>query len=233
MYRIAIIIIAFGEPYVDFKLDVLKNNIEKLRGMDFEIDIELNLYSDDPAIEQKIRDIDPSIKINQSKGHLLQLLFKFNEPKKYEKYDYVILTMDDLEILNVDLNKLIEQQKKYNLDLISPRVLNAHMTMVKHLRGLRTSIQVEFFFYFMTPQAFERYFNYIDKSHITLWGYDFAISTGIGLRCAIDYNMVCMHHIRSSVGKLINNTGYKELDELQRKVGFKLFEQVNNMVLLE
>jgi len=233
MYKIAVIIIAFGEPYVDFKLDVLRNNIEKLRSMNFKMDIEVNLYSEDPEVEQKIWDIDPKIKINKSPGHLLQLLFKFNDPKKYEKYDYVILTMDDLEILNVDVNKLIKQQKKYHLDLISPRVLNSHMTMVKHLRGLMASNHVEFFFYFMTPNAYDMYFSYFDKSHITMWGYDLLVDTGAGLRCAINYNMVCMHHIRSSVGKLINETGYKELAELEKRVGFKLFEQDNDMILLE
>jgi len=233
MYRIAVIIIAFGEPYIDFKLDILRNNIEKLRALYSKMDIELNLYSDDFDIEQEIRYIDPKIKINKSKGHLLQLLFKFNDPKKYQKYDYVILIMDDLEILNVDFNKLIKQQKKYNLDLISPRVLNSHMTMVKHLGGLRTSIQVEFFFYFMTPKGYKKYFDFMDKNHITMWGYDWTVNTGAGLRCAINYNMVCMHHIRSSVGKFINETGYKELDELEKRVGFKLFEQVNDMILLE
>ena len=229
--RVCLIIIAFGEPESKLKLKILQNNITKIKQYVSNLDIHLNLYTNDSELKNKILAIDQNIVINESKGYLLELLFKFNQPEKYIDYDHIILLLDDVEILNVDFNDLFETQKKYNLDILSTRILGAsHDMMSKYHTGLYYLVNMEFYMYVLTPQSYKRYFEQFDKSHITMWGYDFALFYGSNLKVAINYQYACSHYLRTTKAP---NIGNREFNEISKKMGITLYSQANPVMPLD
>jgi hypothetical protein len=229
--RVCLIIIAFGEPRSDLKLRILDNNIQKIKQFSHKLDIHLNLYTQNQELKKKILKIDPNIVINESKGYLLELLFKFNDPEKYKDYDHIILLLDDVEIINVDFNDLFQAQKKYELDIIGPRIKNANHDMVdKYTSGLYYLVNMEFFMYIFTAQSYKKYFEHFNKKHKTMWGYDFCLFYKSNLKVAINYKYVCQHHLRTSGSRF---EGSKELAEVQNALRIEPYRQVNPIMLLD
>lgn len=227
--RVCLIIIAFGEPETTLKLNTLKNNIDKIKKYNYNLDIHLNLYTIDPNLVQQILEIDPTIIINQSKGYLLELLYKFNKPEQYVYYDHIIMFLDDVEITNVDFDDMILKQTKFDLDIISPKIINATYDYMYNSNGLRFATSIEFFMYIFTPLSYKKYFEYLDKNHSTMWGYDVILYYGIGLKCAIDYNYSCNHLLKLTAG---GAKGFKELRDIELRNNISLSTQTNPLMPL-
>lgn len=228
--NICLIIIAFGEPEITLKLKTLKKNINKIKKSNCTLDIHLNLYTENPDLVKKILNIDPNIIINQSAGYLLELLFKFNSPDKYVQYDNIIMLLDDVEIKNVNINDMINKQNKYGLDIISPKITNATYDYMEKLDGLRFSTSIEFYMYIFTPMSYQKYFEYLDKNHSTMWGYDRVLYYGMGLKCAIDYNYSCKHLLKLTQG---GQKGFKELAEVEARIKIPIHLQTNPLMPLD
>ena len=231
--KIAVIVIAFGEPYVDLKLKILQNNIQKVKNTDHRIDVHLNLYTLNKGLEDRIYFIDPNIKINSSTGHLMELLRKFNNPAIYADYDRIILLFDDVEISDINFDDMFQKQDEYQLDLISPKIISSNFPYLNSAnKGLKYSVILEFFFYVFSPSAYTKYWNFLYTHHKTMWGYDLLIFYGIGLKAAIYYNYSCKHHIHGSYDVVKLNPA-SELNELERDMGISLFRQINPLCDLD
>lgn len=232
MKKVALIIIAIGDPYHELKLKILATNVMKVRAIpDTHVTIHLNQYTDNPELTAAIQAIDPNIIINHSPGYLFQLLYKFNKPDLYQDFDHIILTLDDVEITNLDFPGLFNEQSDFNLDILSPKVIGGHHS---HMRSTNTTdlclaTFIEFFFYIFTPSAYQKWFNAIKPDSSTLWGYDLLLFYLNNLRCAIDYRYTVTHHLNATSN---TDNGYAEVNDLIASLDINIWYFANTMIPL-
>jgi hypothetical protein len=232
MKKIALIIIALGDPYREFKLKILTTNVAKVRAIpDAEVVIHVNQYTNDPTLTAAILAIDPKIVINLSPGYLFQLVHQFNKPEQYADFDHIIMTLDDVEITNMDFPVLFKEQTDLKLDIISPKVIGGHQAHMRSENSTDVCLAtfIEFFFYIFTPAVYHKYFYSINPDSSTMWGYDLLLFYLNNFKCAIDYRYTVTHHLRATSN---TDNGYAEVNALIKDLDINIWFFANPLMPL-
>ena len=201
--RILCLVPGFGEPYMDRKITIFKENYNKITQQQIGIQYIICCYQ--PNIDLiKINEIfnKKDISIIYEKGIVVDFLVKYLNPEKINSnFDRVLILFDDIEILNVNFLVLDNLLINHKLDIISPSLSNnsvySHTYMLTTGKDtLRLVTHLELFFYYMTVSSFSKYYEYLDIKNKWAWGIDLII--GKKLLLGLVDSMTMRHHIIKS-----------------------------------
>ncbi len=180
---------AIGAPDIIKKLEILSNNLTYIySNIKTNFDIILNCYSDFEMIHKFVSShyfID-NVYVHNKKGVLTELWLTNPHNSLIENYDYLLFILDDVQIVNLDINKMIEIKNKFDIAILSPKVLKAsHQFMSKYCNNMLTlNNSVEIYCILFKPKEFNDYCLINTVENKWMWGVDllfghFGISAGI------------------------------------------------------
>jgi hypothetical protein len=158
-------------------------------------------------LPNKERLINKNIKVRQERGVVGQFLYHHVKPWNYSHCDYVFMFLDDIKLSDdFKFDLLLEVHYLSGLDILSPALTldSAHSydyMLENHNKGhdaygirkVRQTSILEFFCYFMSFEAYNKYYNtFLNENSRWLWGVDLAL-TSVGLTVGI-YDYLTMRH---------------------------------------
>ena len=177
--NLLVIIPGFGgsKEHIELKKKLIFKNLELIRktynGI---LDVIIFCYSNQ-SVELNIKDIN--IKEIFESGIIGQFIYKYIKQTIVKKYNNLIIMLDDIELnINTNINKLINLQNKYNVDIISPSLSRdseySHDFMLQDTvnNKIRDVNFMELFFYLFTQKSFLKWFELLDEKCAWLWGID-------------------------------------------------------------
>lgn len=176
--KLLIIIPGFGGSieHRELKKKLISKNLEILRNTyNGLIDVYIFCY-DNQGTKLNIKDVN--IKEICESGIIGQFIYKYIKQSLVEKYDNLIILLDDIELNNnTNVNKLIELQNKYNADILSPSLTRdseySHEFMLQDGNNkIRDVNFIELFFYFFNKNSFLKWLGLLDDKSAWLWGID-------------------------------------------------------------
>lgn len=184
-------IYAIGSNRIEDKLKIQIHNLNLIyRSLKHNFDIMINNFDSTEQIQnvinkKKIPFID-NIYIYTHTGILPELLLTSTNNNYIHNYTYICLILDDVVINSINISDMFEIQTKYNIEIMSPKVLDTtHDYMFNQNKNILAIVNAaELQCYFLTAAAFNKYLsmNTIDNKYT--WGVDlafghFKIKTGI------------------------------------------------------
>ena len=204
-------VLPFGEPYSYFKFDILRKNLKVLLkatpGPFTKIVIELIVYSIDLEIPADILEV-PNLRVVRKEGIVGDLFRTTVTPERLrdEGFDYLILTLDDVEILgDVDFKKIIISKILSGSHVVSPTLSKDSTNIVyqymchdaaAQYTGRVISIS-EFFFFLMDTKSYvQRYYPLFDEENKWVWGIDLCLYEELGTRTLQLNKFIVKHWIQ-------------------------------------
>lgn len=237
MIKVAVIIMGFGEPYWNTKINILKNNINILNKYNPEYFI--SQYTMDKTIINTNIDtnIDINLNIIKKVGILGQLLVDNWHPDKFINYDYIILLLDDIELQdNFDLDYIINMKNKYNLNIVSPSLTKDSLYTHKIMKQtndtyvLKETKFCELFCYIMDYETYKIYYEFTDRNNPWTWGMDTILCSIMKFRVGIFNNITMKHYFinkkKSSARTDMNK--YLEKYNVPFKLDFDIIQTFND-----
>ena len=197
--RTLIVIPGFGAPHILEKLEILKHNLPFFEPL--HADIHIFCYSEEAVGALGMLEV-PCMKVTYEKGIIAQFLHRHITPHVTDRYDRIIITLDDVQFdSSVDFAKLWDLKIVNGLDVVSPVLAERKMSWWAHMihdpspkaSVIRRLTMTELFCYVMDKEAYKKYYNFIDAANPWTWGMDFLIYHEMKLNVALVNNM-CMHH---------------------------------------
>jgi len=225
-------IACIGDPDFDKKLVYCKSNIEKIyTNTSTSFDIIVNIYSEkeEHIVEiQKLQSLSyiDNVYIHNKKGVLTELFLTNPYNDLLQNYDYIIFILDDIKIINVDIHKMIKVKKKYNIDLLSPKVLDStHLFMNKYNKGLTYNNCLEVYFLLGSPKDIFTLFSKHTIENKWMWGVDFLFGYyNIKTAVLFDYSVKHMlptksnkEECRKCMTEYLKKTTFSSLQEIHKK----------------
>lgn len=221
---------SFGEPNLKVKVSILQHNIKYIYNQNKEpIDICINLYTSSP---ETIRNLECNKYINklfvyEKKGVLTELFLTNPNNSIVKDYDYIFFIFDDIKIRNINIMKMIEIKKKYNFELLSPKILKAtHRFMSLYDNGISINNFLEIYFLLSEPKDFYKFISLHTIENKWMWGVDFLFGYN-NIKVGIYFDSVVEHMISSNSNKkeaftLCNNfikkkTEFNDINDLKKK----------------
>lgn len=214
--KLLIVIPGFGPAQVDFKKTLLQNNLSHIRSTFFgDIDIKLFNY----GTEKSGVDCDEIME----KGVVGQYIYKHITPDIVDKYDYIILMLDDIELSdNINIEQMIRNYNYYNIDILSPSLHKSskfsHSYMLQRDTGMMRITQcLEFFFYLMKPSSYRKWYTQLDENSCWLWGIDYAMYH-YNIKPVLMDTMTIVHHIKGGSYSSNLPSAYTELENNRKRL---------------
>ena len=223
---------AIGEPDFETKYNILYNNLTYIyNDIKQNFDIVINCYSTDINISKFVnKSAFPylnNIYIHVQKGILSELWINNPYHHLLPNYDYILFILDDVEIVNMNIFKMIELKNKHNIEFISPRVENSFWDYM-HLESndiLRITNRIEVFCLLFDYNNFQTFINLNSLDNPNTWGIDFMMGH-YKIKTAIYYQFNVNHKLASKCNKIkaredmtkyFNNHGYYDITEVLEK----------------
>jgi GR25 family glycosyltransferase involved in LPS biosynthesis len=237
---------AIGNPQYDFKFTVLLQNLKTLKIDKNDIDLMINIYSDQTIDEIKLKDFVNNIYIYREKMVLGEFWISntYNEQITKNNYDYIILILDDIVLeKSFNFNKIIDKKNEYSVDIISPYVLGAGNVFNENveLKENKTFVKtncVELFCYIITPLIFFKYISNFRVEYKWTWGFDLLLSH-FGFTSGVDLENKCIHLINeiekntecfSGLNKLLSENGFTNHSSVIEKYPYVVEYYPNNNI---
>lgn len=202
----------FGAPHTREKTRILKNNIDKISANSSvwtKIKFQVAVY-DDTILPDEI--LEQDVDVIYQKGIVGNFIKTHVTPQRLEedKYDFVLLLLDDVELMEpVDWRRILVAKKLTNADLISPTLTPdsqivypymAHQTNAQHT-GI-TVPKCEFFCFLFDTFSYKRYYPLLDEANAWMWGLDLVLFQEAGLITFLMNTWTVKHHYRGESYKL-------------------------------
>ena len=194
-----IVIPGFGAPHIQEKLEILKHNLPFFEPL--HADIHIFCYSEEAVGALGMLEV-PCMKVTYEKGIIAQFLHRHITPHVTDRYDRIIITLDDVQFdSSVDFAKLWDLKIVNGLDVVSPVLAERQMSWWPHMihdpspnaAVIRHLTMMELFCYVMDTKAYKKYYNFIDPANPWTWGMDFLIYHEMKLNVALVNNMRIYH----------------------------------------
>ena len=222
---------AIGRPNINEKIKILENNIKIINKNIDKFSILINDYT---GIEEQIKKVLNKFKCiekiyyNNKKGVLCELWINNPFNLKIHQYDYILLTLDDVEFKNIDINDMIKIKEKFNIDILSPKIINAtHQFMFNQQKNILTINNFnEMYFYLMTPKDFFYYLSINTIENKWLWGVDFMFNY-FKIKTGVIFKYEALHKLkfkndnteaRHLMKKYLKNFGENDTEEIKKKI---------------
>lgn len=192
-----IVVPGFGQPELEMKTNLLKQNLDIItKNFKNTINLRLFNYMCEPVIFSYT-----GINVTEhiEKGILGEKIYKYLKPDSFTE-DYVLILLDDVKLTEeVNINTLLQYQRLYSIDIISPGVYAAsHAHMEPQDKPTIRKVEIlELFFYLMNRDSYAKYHSLYDENTRWTWGIDACLAKK-GLTSGIVDNMK-IHHLLSQV----------------------------------
>ena len=231
--RLLVVVPGFGSPRLEFKRELLKRNLRLIRSTFSaanSIHVKIFNYGTETSGISGISGIE--VEEIMGAGIVGQFLYRHVTPAVIEDggYDYIILMLDDIELVaakseggeGFNIDRMIRNYEHYQFDILSPSLAAgskfSHAYMLQQGEGvgedkgvIRIAQCVEFFFYLMSPSAYQKWWGLLDEKSCWLWGIDYAFYN-YGIKAGLMDGMTIVHHIKGASYVAGLPSGYDELE---------------------
>lgn len=201
--KLLVIVPGFGESNWDAKVEILRKNIDTVRGFFTEYTFRIVQYTLEKDLPADILS-DANIEVIKDTGILGRNLH-VHAPPSYvddQKPDYVMLILDDVELqAPFDWQQVLGLSQAMNLDVASPVLTSRSMTVWNFMTRVSDPnviaaimTRCELFCYIMKPSAYAKYYSFVDPMNPWMWGMDFMLHTHMNLRVGLLQNVCMIHH---------------------------------------
>lgn len=205
-----------GNPNFNIKKDILYHNLIYifLHNLKCNFDIIINLYEVDDIYYKELENMIDSLKfidnkyIYVKKGILSEVFLTNPYNKNINNYDYILYIFDDVKLINFNLNDMIDIKKRFNLELISPKITNSTHKNWNSLSGNILSINnfLEIYCFLMTPKNVEKFFSLHSIENKWCWGIDLMFGY-FNIKVGTYYKYVANHCLPSKCNHKEANDG--------------------------
>lgn len=202
--RNLLVFLPFGEPHCEEKIRILRSNLATIgKGPWTRTVVRLAVYSKDLCLPD---DITRQVEIIHRPGIVGDFIRELVTPHvlQAEGHDYLILLLDDVEILTQpDWTRLLVIKELSGAHLLSPTLSHDSAKIVydytKHVINApytaRLTTVMEFFCFLFDCKSYtERYYPLLDDKNPWMWGIDLCLYYHGGVRPAQVNGWVIKHH---------------------------------------
>ena len=228
MDKILIVITGIGNPHYNEKFKILNNNLKLIidTNINYKLNILISLYSVDNELNLNINE-NIKVKIIKEQNFIGEFILKHVKPKN--KYKYVILLLDDIELNNsfnleniINIYKNTKFPTQYNI--LSPTLttdsLYSHKYMLNSSSNVDRIVKIcEYFFYLMDTKSYEQYYKIFrdNPKYIKyMWGVDLILDK-YKISAILLKSFSVKHYYKQTDGKL-NNKCYRYMIKLIKNV---------------
>lgn len=199
-----VFISGFGNPHLEDKYRILKNNMSIINRYSWSR-IHYTICCYDDNIET-LRDYEGfgNVSIIRDKLIVGQYIQKYLVPNTPAiDFDYILCMLDDIELQdNIDWASIIHYSNYFDMDIISPSMTVdskyqfRYMLQDDQLRypAIKITAALEYFCYFMRPSSYKKYYPHVNGDRNPwMWGLDMLLHKCIGLRIGIINHMTMKH----------------------------------------
>ncbi len=227
-------LIGFGMPNIEVKIEILEKNLKIFQKWKDIYDIDLYIYVYNPQFVGVLDEIDfkkyiRNVEIVSKPGIVGEFIYN-NVSKEYQKYEYTMLFLDDIEITpGFDLETMVKIYNIEQLDILAlPLTIDSPFNyefMLKNVQMLRDGFNyretnfAELFFYFISKRNFIKYLRLFTPKTQWCWGIDLAIYNA-GLKIALFDKFPIKHYYKAnSYSSNLPNPNL-ELESTKRRLRF-------------
>jgi hypothetical protein len=214
-----VVVPGFGKPQLDNKKQWLHENMALIKNtFTGRIDLRIFNYEKEP-LNLNITGINITEHIEP--GYLGEFIYKYVQPDSVLKYDYILILLDDIQLLPpTDIDSMIHQYNTGGYNILSPSLSRCSQYIThKHMatqsnNTVRNVKWVELFCYLMDKESYIKYHSLFDKNTRWMWGIDSCGLPFIGLVCGLHDGITMRHNI---LGKSYSKPGAPNPHEESRR----------------
>lgn len=191
---------AIGHRGLDVKLNILAKNLNYIYSrLNTNFDIVVNCYNSEDVVYnfvQQFKFLNKTMFHNKP-GVLTELFLSNPHNASLNNYDYILFMLDDVEIQELHLQEMIHIKEKYNIEILSPKVINStHDFMNKYASHILTiNNALEVYCLLMKYKDFQRFLSIHTIENKWMWGADFLfgffnIKTGVYHRSSVKHMLL-------------------------------------------
>jgi hypothetical protein len=201
-----VLISGFGEPHWEHKLQILRNNLEKIHSYPWEkIFVRVCAYMNPELYPFPIDLLEmyPHLEVVYEAGIVGQYIKKYANPIDLQEFTYVMILLDDIELLNIDFSKILQYQKDHQLDIISPclsldsKFQYGYLLHEPFIFDIKIATVCEYFCMFFKIEKFAIYYEHIHEENPWMWGLDLIIDRHLKLKVGLLNKMLMKHWYKS------------------------------------
>lgn len=227
-------LIGFGMPNIEIKLEILERNLKVFQKWKDIYDIDLYIYVYNPQFEDVLDEIDfkkyvKNVQIVAKPGIVGEFVYN-NVSQVFQKYDYTILLLDDIELTpDFDIETMVKVYNLEQLDILAlpltPDSPFNYEFMLQNIEMLRTGFNyretnfAELFFYFISRRNFIKYLRLFTNKTQWCWGIDLAIAN-TGLKIALFDKFPIKHYYKANSYSSNLPDPHVELESTKRRLKF-------------
>ena len=206
MGSLFVLITGFGPPHWEHKMQILESNLEKICSYKWErITIKVCQYVSPRAynLPATLLEKYPTLEVIYETGIVGEFIKRHANPVQLAPYDYVLLLLDDVELINIDFEKVIQYQKDLKLDIVSPTMTPDSKYQYPYLLQDNNPAQVkvtsvcEYFCMFFPLPSFRIYYQHITLDNPWMWGLDLVLHKHVGLTIGLLNEYTMKHWYKS------------------------------------
>ena len=169
---------AIGHRGLDVKLNILAKNLKYIYSeLNTNFDIVINCYNSEDVINnfmQQFTFINKKM-VHNKPGVLTELFLTNPHNAALSAYDYILFMLDDVEIQEMHLRDMIRVKEKYNIEILSPKVINSsHAFMNSYNKNILTlNNALEVYCLLLKYKDFQRFLSIHTLENKWMWGADF------------------------------------------------------------
>jgi hypothetical protein len=166
---------AFGNDDIPIKYDILLHNLKYIHNnIKEKFSIVINFYTISAQIKASIKKLDfiENTYFYEKTGILTELFLTNPYNNVIHNYDYILFTLDDVKIINIDILNMIEIKNKYNIQILSPKILNSTHPFMNVCNNLTIHNFLEVYMLLLSPIDFETFCSIHTIENKWMWGVD-------------------------------------------------------------
>jgi len=166
---------AFGHDDIPIKYDILLHNLNYIyNNIKDKFSIFINFYTVSTEIKAAIQQLDfiENTYFYEKTGILTELFLTNPYNNEIHNYDYILFTLDDVKIINIDILNMIEIKNKHKIQILSPKILNSTHSFMNVCSNLTIHNFLEVYMLLLTPVDFDTFCSIHTIENKWMWGVD-------------------------------------------------------------
>jgi len=167
---------AFGKSNIDTKTNILIHNLEYIYyNTNEHFDVCVNFYTICEDVKEKVTALPfiNNLYVYEKEGVLTELFLTSPNNGYIALYDYMLFVLDDVQLIDFDIKKMIEIKEKYNIEILSPKIINSTHSFMHENTGLTINNFLEVYLLLVNPNDFVRFCSMHTIQNKWMWGADF------------------------------------------------------------
>ena len=166
---------AFGHDDIPIKYDILLYNLNYIyKNIKEKFSIVINFYTVSNEIKAAIQQLDfiENTYFYEKSGILTELFLTNPYNNQIHNYDYILFTLDDVKIINIDILNMIEIKNKHKIQILSPKILNSTHSFMNVFDNLTIHNFLEVYMLLLSPLDFDTFCSIHTIENKWMWGVD-------------------------------------------------------------